>query len=101
MAVLESGVSVAEIACQNQEEEFDEHLPLRYFSDSKSGKANPWDPNKFPQSWNHSTFLPRQQLMHCVCSVKDRAKRKCHIDSGEYINSSPILGDTTCPAAFI
>lgn len=101
MTVLKSGVSVGKMACQNQEEEFDEHLPLRYFSGSKSGKANPWDPNKFPQSWNHNTFLPGQQLMLCVCSVKDRAKRKCHIDSGECINSSHILGDTTFPAAFI
>lgn len=101
MAVLESGVFVGKMACQNQEEEFDEHLPLRYFSGFKSGKANPWDPNKFPQSWNHTTFLPGQQLMHCVCSVKDRAKRKCHIDSGKCINSSPILEDTTCPTAFI
>lgn len=50
MTVLKSGVSVGKMACQNQEEEFDEHLSLRCFSGSKSGKANPWDPNKFPQS---------------------------------------------------
>lgn len=77
MAAVEN--AVGKMACQTQEIESDENLPLRYFflySTSKSAEADPWDLRKCPQSWNHSTSCLDSSKCIAVIQQKRELKEK-------------------------